>query len=228
VPVANRVACGRSSVSLLFSCSWCLSSLVHFLSGDGNRPRCQRCQRSSRPCSWSDGVRRSPRTVASSNQHRQSATSPDVCGQASVDVLISRSVEYVSTSDPTKALEDPRVAHIFRSYIDNLAGWYDLNDRRRHFTNIVPILARKNALLLSAILAFAAASQSSSSGSTLLKDLADAYHLESVRKLLALMKHPDEFRTGETLAAICLLRSYEIISRKYDHYHRMHICQLML
>ncbi|GFG27531.1 hypothetical protein IFM61606_07572 [Aspergillus udagawae] len=27
------------------------------------------------------------------------------------------------------------------------------------------------------------------------------------------MKHPEEFRTGETLAAICLLRSYEIISR---------------
>ncbi|GAQ03898.1 hypothetical protein ALT_1219 [Aspergillus lentulus] len=91
--------------------------------------------------------------------------------------------------------------------------WYDLNDRRRHFTDIVPILARKNALLLSAILAFAAASQSSSSGSTPLKDLADAYHLESVRRLLALMKHPDEFRTGETLAAICLLRSYEIISQ---------------
>ncbi|KAF7178949.1 hypothetical protein CNMCM7691_007773 [Aspergillus felis] len=27
------------------------------------------------------------------------------------------------------------------------------------------------------------------------------------------MKRPDEFRTGETLAAICLLRSYEIISQ---------------
>jgi hypothetical protein len=39
-----------------------------------------------------------------------------------------------------------------------------------------------------------------------------------VRRLLALMKHPDEFRTGETLAAICLLRSYEIISRKHDHH----------
>lgn len=127
--------------------------------------------------------------------------------------MISRSDKYVSTGDPTKALGDPRIAHIFRSYIDNLAGWYDLNDRRRHFTDIVPILARKNSLLLSAILAFAAASQSSSSGSTQDKDLADAYHLESVRRLLALMKHPDEFRTGETLAAICLLRSYEIISQ---------------
>lgn len=131
--------------------------------------------------------------------------------------MISRSDKYVSTGDPTKALGDPRIAHIFRSYIDNLAGWYDLNDRRRHFTDIVPILARKNSLLLSAILAFAAASQSSSSGSTQDKDLADAYHLESVRRLLALMKHPDEFRTGETLAAICLLRSYEIISRKFEH-----------
>ncbi|KAF7156373.1 hypothetical protein CNMCM6106_009640 [Aspergillus hiratsukae] len=78
---------------------------------------------------------------------------------------------------------------------------------------MVPILARKNALLLSAILAFAAASLSSSSGSAPLKDLSDVYHLESVRRLLALMKRPDEFRTGETLAAICLLRSYEIISQ---------------
>lgn len=92
---------------------------------------------------------------------------------------------------------------------------------------MVPVLARKNALLLSAILAFAAASQGSSTGSTSLQDLADTYHLESVQRLLALMKHPDKFRTGETLAAICLLRSYEIISREYGHYDEMHIYQLM-
>ncbi|GAB1207464.1 hypothetical protein APSETT445_006184 [Aspergillus pseudonomiae] len=127
----------------------------------------------------------------------------------------ARSAEYVSTKDPEKALRDPQIAAIFRYYIEHLAGWYDLNDRKRHFGDIVPSCARKNSLLLSAILAFAAASQSSSFLEKDLWDVAESYHLESVQALLQLTENPDEFRTGETLAAICLLRSYEIISRAY-------------
>ncbi|KJK67430.1 hypothetical protein P875_00117209 [Aspergillus parasiticus SU-1] len=124
-----------------------------------------------------------------------------------------RSAEYVSTKDPEKALQDPHIAAIFRYYIEHLAGWYDLNDVKRHFGDIVPSCARRNSLLLSAILAFAAASQSSSFLKKDLWNLAESYHLESVQTLLQLTENPDEFRTGETLAAICLLRSYEIISR---------------
>ncbi|OGM49741.1 hypothetical protein ABOM_001860 [Aspergillus bombycis] len=125
----------------------------------------------------------------------------------------SRSAEYISTKDPGKALRDPQIAAIFRYYIEHLAGWYDLNDVKRHFGDIVPSCARKNSLLLSAILAFAAASQSSSFLKKDLWDVAESYHLESVQALLQLTEDPDEFRTGETLAAICLLRSYEIISQ---------------
>lgn len=120
---------------------------------------------------------------------------------------------YVSVKDPEAALQDPRVARIFRYYIDHLASWYDLNDSRRHFEDIIPVCARQNSLLLSAILAFSAASQSSSSSNTQLRDLADSYHLESVQILLSLTENLNVFRTGETLAAICLLRSYEIITR---------------
>lgn len=120
---------------------------------------------------------------------------------------------YVSAKNPGTALQDPRIARIFRYYINHLASWYDLNDSKRHFEDNVPVCARRNPLLLSAILAFSTASQNSSFPDTQLGDLADAYHLESVQILLSLTGNLSEFRTGETLAAICLLRSYEIITR---------------
>lgn len=131
---------------------------------------------------------------------------------------------YKSTENPEIALQSPHVARLFRHYIDNLAPWYDLNDRKRHFEDIVPIRARKNALLLSAILAFAAANIHYSSlpdedlpGKENLLDVAEFYHLESVRNLIEITGESDNLQEGsvveETLAAICLLRSYEIISR---------------
>lgn len=48
--------------------------------------------------------------------------------------------EYVSTKDPEAALQDPLVARIFRYYVDNLASWYDLNDSKRHFEDIVSVI----------------------------------------------------------------------------------------
>ncbi|RMZ44047.1 hypothetical protein CA14_004203 [Aspergillus flavus] len=167
---------------------------------DGHRPVCLRCQQASRNCQWSN---RSPR-----EQQSRSPTTPD----QSLTTR-PRSAEYVSTKDPEAALRNPHIATIFRYYIEHLAGWYDLNDVKRHFGDIVPSCARRNSLLLSAILAFVAASQSSSFLKKDLWDLAESYHLESVQALLQLTENPDEFRTGETLAAICLLRSYEIISQ---------------
>lgn len=133
---------------------------------------------------------------------------------------------YKSTENPEDALQYPNVARLFRHYIDNLAPWYDLNDRKRHFEDTVPIRARKNALLLSAILAFAAASKHYSSpshedhlGQENLLDVAEFYHLESVRRLIAITGNSVSLQkcpvVEETLAAICLLRSYEIISRQY-------------
>ncbi|KAE8354412.1 hypothetical protein BDV28DRAFT_147143 [Aspergillus coremiiformis] len=169
---------------------------------DGHRPVCYRCQQASRDCQWSNGSARA----------QEQSKSPITTDQ---DVVTPRPrpTEYTSTKDPEKALQDPRIAEIFRHYVEHLAGWYDLNDAKRHFGDMVPCRARKNPLLLSAILAFAAASQSSSYLKRDLWHLAESYHLESVQALLQLTKSLDGFRTGETLAAICLLRSYEIISQ---------------
>lgn len=169
--------------------------------GDGRRPVCLRCQQGSRECYWNYNA-----------QNNQSPALPRA------PPIIQRPEEnkYISTKDPEIALQDPRVARLFRYYIDHLASWYDLNDSKRHFEDIVPACARRNSLLLSAILAFSAASQSSSVSDDSLWELADSYHLESVQRLLSLTEDLDEFRTGETLAAICLLRSYEIISRSYS------------
>lgn len=137
----------------------------------------------------------------------------DIAQSRPIPSSSSEGNEYVSTKDPEAALQDPLVARIFRYYVDNLASWYDLNDSKRHFEDIVPACARRNSLLLSAILAFSAASLSSSTRKCQLWELAESYHLESVQRLLSLTENIDAFRTGETLAAICLLRSYEIISR---------------
>ncbi|KAF7590363.1 hypothetical protein BBP40_002915 [Aspergillus hancockii] len=178
-----------------------LQSLIVLTPGDGHRPSCLRCQRASRNCQWSNGPAR----------ELQRSRSPTTLSQ-SLPAPRPWSTEYVSTKDPEKALQHPHVAEIFRFYMEHLSGWYDLNDAKRHFGDVVPCCARKNPLLLSAILAFAAAAQSSCYLKRDLWDLAESYHLESVQSLLRLTENLDEFRTGETLAAICLLRSYEIIS----------------
>lgn len=153
--------------------------------------------------------------------NRPDASIPYPDDDAQISFLDDR---YKSTENPEIALQSPHVARLFRHYINNLAPWYDLNDRKRQFEDIVPIRARKNALLLSAILAFAAANLHYSSPADEerpkkenLLDVAEFYHLESVRKLIEITGDNDNLQEGsaveETLAAICLLRSYEIISR---------------
>lgn len=105
------------------------------------------------------------------------------------------------------------VFRLFRHYQTHLASWYDLNDTHRHFTDIVPVKARYSPLLLSAILAFSAISLHESGAENRL-DEAEFYHLESVQILLKITRNiEDMVSNGEVLAGICLLRSFEIISR---------------
>jgi hypothetical protein len=126
----------------------------------------------------------------------------------------SHNDDPVSSRNPELALQEPAVTRLFRHYIANLASWYDLNDRKRHFTDVVPVKARQSALLLSAILAFSAASKHYSDPEEGLMDKAAFYHLESVQILINLTKNADDLVSdGVILAAISLLRSYEIISR---------------
>lgn len=121
--------------------------------------------------------------------------------------------KYPCTQDPEHALQNLKVALMYRHYITRLAPWYDLNDSKRHFTDVVPVRARYNPLLLSSILAFAAANQHRTVQDHVYLDMAEFYHYDSVRRLISLTNNVDQLPIGETLAAICLLRSYEIITR---------------
>ncbi|RJE21383.1 hypothetical protein PHISCL_06287 [Aspergillus sclerotialis] len=130
--------------------------------------------------------------------------------------------ELTSTDNPEEALKDIRVHRLLRYYTTHLAAWYDLNDRQRHFTDVVPVKARQSPLLLSAVLAFSAASKHGSDAKENLMDIAAFYHLQSVQILIRITDNIQNLQTldmvsrGEVLAAICLLRSYEIISRSYS------------
>lgn len=128
----------------------------------------------------------------------------------------SQNLDFVSSRDPGAALKNLGVFTLVRHYIKHLASWYDLNDRQRHFTDLVPLRARRSPLLLSAILAFSAVSKSHSNNDESLIEMAAFYHLESVQILLQITSNGNTEQVisdGEVLAAICLLRSYEIIAR---------------
>lgn len=171
--------------------------------GDGKRPKCSQCQRGiTRDCHWI--------------QERSTIAAPEVAVHQpdSLGSTTHAEIEYTSAENPEYALQDPKVAKLFRHYIGTLASWYDLNDGNRHFKNVVPAKARDNPLLLSAILAFAAANQYRTIGKEGYMEIAEFYHYDSVRRLISLTEDIDSIPLGETLAAICLLRSYEIITRQ--------------
>jgi len=176
--------------------------ITNSVEGDGVHPECTSCLRSNRSCQWPTAL-----SAAASNQTNRASN--DAASQ------LRPIPEVISTSDPELALRDPRVFYLFRHYKDNLASWYDLNDHHRHFTDIVPVKARYSPLLLSAILAFSAISLLSFSSSGPCVDQANFYLLESVEILLEVTRNIEAaVSDGEVLAAICLLRSYEIISGK--------------
>ncbi|KAJ5985093.1 hypothetical protein N7522_012289 [Penicillium canescens] len=181
---------------------------------DGKRPKCSPCQRSSRNCRWihETGTAASPSPV-----HQVGPLSSTV-----------HETEYPSTQNPEHALQDLQVARLFRHYIEELAAWYDLNDSKRHFKDVVPIRARYNPLLLSAILAFAAANQHRTLGDHIYLDIAEFYHYDSVRRLISLTDNLDQLPIGETLAAICLLRSYEIITQNVSSQSHLQGCYSLL
>ncbi|KAJ5090462.1 hypothetical protein N7532_009146 [Penicillium argentinense] len=160
---------------------------------DGKHPTCSSCQKRNRRCHWPSADRPSPAPESS----------------------VSRLESLVSTKDPKAALKDFDNFRLYQNYVFNLAAWYDLNDRQRHFTDVVPVRARDSPLLLSAILAFSAINLAHrKNGEEKMGSVAEFYHLESVEMLLEITRNgPMGYQSkSDTLAAICLLRSYEIIS----------------
>ncbi|KAJ5542470.1 hypothetical protein N7535_004891, partial [Penicillium sp. DV-2018c] len=175
---------------------------------DGKRPRCSPCERGSRNCRWPHEA--SP--VISPSHVPPASPSPWASP-------VHHETQYPSTQNPELALQNLQVALIFRHYIGRLASWYDLNDSKRHFKDVIPVRALHNPLLLSSILAFAAAHQHRTIGGQIYLEMAEFYHYDSVRRLISLTDNMDPLEPiGETLAAICLLRSYEIITR-YSQSH---------
>ncbi|OJZ83141.1 hypothetical protein ASPFODRAFT_49798 [Aspergillus luchuensis CBS 106.47] len=186
---------------------------------DGKRPNCSPCQRSSRHCHWIQGI--------GTPAPPDTAPSPARPG-SSLSATVNSETEYPSAQAPEDALRDPQIARIFRHYMESLAAWYDLNDSRRHFKEIVPIRARYNPLLLSAILAFSAANLHHTRGDHTYMELAEAYHYDSVRRLISLTENIDQLPIGETLAAICLLRSHEIITQNVSSQSHLQGCYSLL
>ncbi|ELQ34591.1 hypothetical protein OOU_Y34scaffold00763g6 [Pyricularia oryzae Y34] len=123
-------------------------------------------------------------------------------------------------------------ARYFHHYITSIAPWYDLSDGSQHFATRLPELALASALPFAAVVALAAI-QISQTTAPSARAAAEYYHDHCVRLLLARLKDDNAARgdgdgdgdgngngnsnsNGITLASICLLRSYEILSEEVD------------
>ncbi|CAI6092218.1 unnamed protein product [Clonostachys chloroleuca] len=104
---------------------------------------------------------------------------------------------------------------LFEHYIRFLAPWYDLSDSTLTFGIAVPALALDEPLLFSAAIALSAMHMCRVNGKKLRKT-AESYHHRCVRLLIALNREDEHVFTGKALAAICLLRSYEILDGDTD------------
>ncbi|KAK4497754.1 hypothetical protein PRZ48_010407 [Zasmidium cellare] len=159
---------------------------------DENVPICDRCKLSERYCDRSQDVQIRPHKVAKTGHP------PDA-----------------DPSNPTEALKDPVIARLFHHYITNLAPWYDLSDAEQNFTRLIPQKALTTPLLFSAVIAFAAI-HFSCIANVSMRTTAEAYHSSCVEHLLSLDETAVRSEGDVTLAAVCLLRSYEILAEDFD------------
>lgn len=124
------------------------------------------------------------------------------------DVLEAKSTV---TNSSEVALQNPIIAALFQHYIDFLAPWYDLNDSQNLFTTLVPARALATPVLFKALIAFSACHKAGTSNTY--DGLGVIYHASCVRDLLAALGDTSGELQGDYLAATCLLRSFEILSR---------------
>jgi hypothetical protein len=119
--------------------------------------------------------------------------------------------------DPRTALQDRDTARLFQHYLTHLAPWYDLSDADRSFGKQVPHLALNFQMLLHAIFAFAAIHVSRTTMHIAkARAIADQHHSRCVELLLTVQENDVRSTTGVALAAVCLLRSYEILAEDID------------
>lgn len=114
------------------------------------------------------------------------------------------------------AIRHPAVLRLYSHYVEKLASWYDLTDRRRCFQDVVPSHAMENPLLFCAILAFSAIHLSIIEKSPELQQVATFYHIRCIEQLIPLLTDNHERYREDNLATTCLLRSYEILAGEYS------------
>lgn len=106
---------------------------------------------------------------------------------------------------------------MYHHYISKLAAWYDLSDSDRNFAKRVPQEALSQPLLFNAVIAFAAIHLSRTTSPSLrLLHVAERHHSRCVDLLIGLSDEHVRLSDGIALAAVCLLRSYEILAEETD------------
>ncbi|KAH8702043.1 hypothetical protein BGW36DRAFT_336426 [Talaromyces proteolyticus] len=169
-------------------CETCRSRKVKC---DGQVPTCKICRKSGRQCKWEG---------------------PDNTDQSTRPSFLNTTPP--SPDNPSLALTHDFISTLYRHYITTLATWYDLNDSQRRFQDLVSLESLNNPLLFSAILAFSSIQLYRRSSDKEHLFTAEFYHLQSIQKLIVITDDLNSFHhDGATLAATCLLRSYEILAQ---------------
>ncbi|EGY21312.1 uncharacterized protein VDAG_02836 [Verticillium dahliae VdLs.17] len=129
--------------------------------------------------------------------------------------------KWPSPDNPRKALASPDIARIFHHYIIEIAPWYDLSDPASSFATRLPRLALEMPLPFSAIIA-QAAMQICQTTAPSKRPVAEFYHGHCVRLLIELRNDCGSVESETALAAVCLLRSYEILDEEVDPNRHLH------
>ncbi|EEY16257.1 conserved hypothetical protein [Verticillium alfalfae VaMs.102] len=129
--------------------------------------------------------------------------------------------ETVGMGTQSRALASPDIARIFHHYIIEIAPWYDLSDPASSFATRLPRLALEMPLPFSAIIA-QAAMQICQTTAPSQRTVAEFYHGHCVRLLIELRDDCGSVESEAALAAVCLLRSYEILDEEVDPNRHLH------
>ncbi|KAK1689733.1 hypothetical protein BDP55DRAFT_651409 [Colletotrichum godetiae] len=182
----------------------CNTCRVRKIKCDEALPACQRCCKAQRYCD---------RTIPlpQLNKGQEDTAKPEIAANEPHGLFPPPTI-------PRKALQNPSIARYFSHYIADIAPWYDLSDASLTFATSLPEAALDSPLPFAAILALSAVHVSQTTAPSA-RAAAEFYHGHCVRLLIDLKaeEYDDDERTqGLTLASVCLLRSYEILSEEVD------------
>ncbi|KAL3425378.1 hypothetical protein PVAG01_02169 [Phlyctema vagabunda] len=184
---------------------------------DGQKPKCANCGKSGRFCERPKEnlkfvIHSADATHAEKDANMQSHLLHNLLLRANEELnrdALERVYELAS-GPPRQALRVPDIARLFTHYINVLAPWYDLNDMAQSFGRVIPVMALDNIILFKALIAVSAIHLNKTTG--LAVGYAPAFHAACVRELLLSMEERVLEPEGGSLAATCLLRTFEIMN----------------